>query len=173
MWKEGAFLKCPKCGEALPHGSKFCQYCGSSIQQKPIRKSIVVLIVLFSLSLISNAYLSYQYYSVTQQVISEKSIEVEKRKSAETKAAFLSSELEKAKNEISKLSERVEQLDFVSDLMAEDLDFYENSIGFITPTGKKYHTIHCHYFEEANEYWAHNIEYCENLGYEPCSQCHR
>lgn len=99
--------------------------------------------------------------------------ETEKRRIAEEKAASLSSELKKAKDKISKLSNDVEQLDFISDLMAEDLDFYEDAIGFITPTGKKYHTIHCHYFKEANEYWAHNVEYCEDLGYTPCSECHK
>ena len=49
--------------------------------------------------------------------------------------------------------------------------FLMNSIGFIVNGSGYYHTYDCTEFQNADEFWAHNIEYCESLGYSKCPYC--
>lgn len=49
--------------------------------------------------------------------------------------------------------------------------FLHYSIGFIVRGSSYYHKYDCAVFKAADEYWAHNIEYCESLGYSPCPVC--
>lgn len=49
--------------------------------------------------------------------------------------------------------------------------FLMNSIGFIVNGSGYYHTYDCTMFKNADEFWAHNIEYCEYLGYYQCPYC--
>lgn len=52
-----------------------------------------------------------------------------------------------------------------------DYMFLNRRIGFIVSGSKYYHSFNCSIFQEADEYWAHNIEYCESLGYSKCPDC--
>lgn len=49
--------------------------------------------------------------------------------------------------------------------------FLYNSIGFIVDGSSYYHEYNCPVFQSADEYWAHNIEYCQSLGFNPCPIC--
>lgn len=49
--------------------------------------------------------------------------------------------------------------------------FLMNSIGFIVNGSGYYHTYDCTEFQNADEFWAHNIEYCESMGYSKCPYC--
>lgn len=49
--------------------------------------------------------------------------------------------------------------------------FLYNNIGFIVDGSSYYHNYECPVFQAANEYWAHNIEYCQSIGYSACPVC--
>ena len=49
--------------------------------------------------------------------------------------------------------------------------FLRNRIGFIVNGSSYYHTYRCSTFQNSDEFWAHNTEYCEFLGYSPCPYC--
>lgn len=44
-------------------------------------------------------------------------------------------------------------------------------IGFIVNGSNYYHLFTCSIYKDASTYWAHNIEYCESLGYSKCPLC--
>lgn len=44
-------------------------------------------------------------------------------------------------------------------------------IGFIVNGSPYYHLFTCDVYTSADTYWAHNIEYCEYLGYSRCPDC--
>lgn len=46
-----------------------------------------------------------------------------------------------------------------------------NKVGFIVSGSRYYHNYECTTYKSADKYWAHNIEYCESLGYSPCPTC--
>lgn len=49
--------------------------------------------------------------------------------------------------------------------------FLYNNIGFIVNGSSYYHNYECPVFQAASEYWAHNIEYCQSIGYSACPVC--
>lgn len=49
--------------------------------------------------------------------------------------------------------------------------FLMHNIGFIVNGSGYYHSYDCDAFLNADEFWAHNIEYCEYLGYNQCPYC--
>lgn len=49
--------------------------------------------------------------------------------------------------------------------------FLYNNIGFIVNGSSYYHNYECPVFQAASEYWAHNIEYCQSIGYRACPVC--
>lgn len=44
-------------------------------------------------------------------------------------------------------------------------------VGFISKNSNHYHSYWCDEFQGTVEFWAHNVEYCEYLGYSPCPHC--
>ncbi len=120
-------MKCPQCGKELPRNSKFCQYCGSAIPQKPIRKSVVILTLLLSLSVIGNIYSSYQYYSILQ-VYEQAQEQIKSIKSTATKEKqkriAKEDEIKEKNKKIKKLEDDVEFLSDLVDSMATELYDY-------------------------------------------------
>ncbi|WNX85724.1 hypothetical protein RWV98_05510 [Agathobaculum sp. NTUH-O15-33] len=53
----------------------------------------------------------------------------------------------------------------------QDMLFLSDNIGFITNEGNRYHRFDCSYFNMETEWFAHNVEYCQYLGYSPCEHC--
>lgn len=74
---------------------------------------------------------------------------------------------EKAESLYSSLSEQHERLENFS----IDAAFLYDSIGFIVEGSSYYHHYDCPVYQIADEYWAHNIEYCQYLGYSKCPYC--
>ena len=52
-----------------------------------------------------------------------------------------------------------------------DAYFAIKRIGYIYDGYKNYHQLGCSLIGKYEKYWAHNIEYCEYLGYDPCPNC--
>ena len=69
------------------------------------------------------------------------------------------------KSQLSDLETRIEETEGHS-------NFLMNHIGFVVDGSPYYHTYECIMFRTADEYWAHNIEYCEYIGYTECPVCH-
>ena len=49
--------------------------------------------------------------------------------------------------------------------------FLRYFIGFIVNGSNYYHSYNCDVFQQADIYWAHNVEYCESIGYSACPDC--
>ncbi len=155
-------MKCPQCGKELPHNSKFCQYCGSAIPKIPSHKSFIFLISILSLSIACNVYLAFQFYLTSQSYAQAQ----EKISSAE---AIANSEKQKRREKESELLQLNKDIDKIS----ADLDFFYDKIRFIPSGEKTYHKLDCPHIQGIYKWKAHNVEYCEALGYEPCSECHK
>lgn len=72
------------------------------------------------------------------------------------------------------LQAEVDALDARNEDLTEylfDAIFLYDKIGFIVSGSNRYHSYNCPVFQGADEYWAHNIEYCEYLGYSKCGRC--
>lgn len=90
----------------------------------------------------------------------------------------LESKNERAQKKISNLmeerntlSERLSSANARIDEMREPFFFLLNRIGFIVDGSRYYHNYDCSVFQAADTYWAHNVEYCEYLGYSKCPNC--
>lgn len=77
--------------------------------------------------------------------------------------------------EINSEKEKLKKENFdLFDMWAEvndDFTFYYYGIGLIVDGSSYYHSFDCPIFEEADEYWAHNIEFCQSIGYAECPVC--
>ena len=82
-----------------------------------------------------------------------------------------SMDLEEAEKEISSLQEKVDSKQNIIRSMREESAMLNSSIGFIVDGSPYYHNYWCDTFQNADEYWAHNIEYCAYIGYSPCPYC--
>ena len=69
-----------------------------------------------------------------------------------------------------KVAELEEEL---TDAIFDGMDYYFalKQIGFIYQGYKNYHFYGCELTENATHFHAHNINYCESLGYDPCPVC--
>lgn len=96
---------------------------------------------------------------------------VSKNKELESKITEIEKELSESENELE--NAKKEYGDFLSkqDQYEQELNFLNSSIGFIINGSDYYHNFWCDEFQNADEYWAHNLEYCRFLGYEPCPYC--
>ena len=86
----------------------------------------------------------------------------------------VSSENTKLRDQISDLSDENDDLQSENDELVgyrHDAIFLYNRIGFIVSGSSRYHNYECPIFQAADGYWAHNIEYCEYLGYSQCGLC--
>lgn len=69
------------------------------------------------------------------------------------------------------LQKELETKENVIDLMLPAAYMTEKQIGFIVNGSKYYHQFKCSVYQVEEEFWAHNIEYCEYLGYKKCPLC--
>lgn len=83
-----------------------------------------------------------------------------------------------AKNQINKLvienselSDKLSMFEGRIGDMADSYYFFRSNIGFIIEGSNRYHNYNCSIFQNSDTYWAHNIEYCEYLGYLKCPEC--
>ena len=178
---------CPKCGQLVPEG-KPCdceslspqpgeKLCGTPFiqagqtppgveteQPKPGKRSPVVpLCIAAALLVVCTCILGYRVSVLTaaRDDLAAENVELRSRVSA------LSTEKTQLQEKVNDLEARNEDLSGY----LHDAIFLYNNIGFIVEGSNRYHNYDCPVFQGADEYWAHNIEYCEYLGYSKCGNC--
>lgn len=178
---------CPKCGQLVPEG-KPCdceslspqpgkKLCGTPFiqagqtppgveteQPKPGKQPPVVpLCIAAALLVVCTCILGYRVSVLTaaRDDLAAENAELRSRVSA------LSTEKTQLQEKVNDLEARNEDLSGY----LHDATFLYNNIGFIVEGSNRYHNYDCPVFQGAAEYWAHNIEYCEYLGYSKCGNC--
>lgn len=178
---------CPKCGQLVPEG-KPCdceslspqpgkKLCGTPFiqagqtppgveteQPKPGKQPPVVpLCIAAALLVVCTCILGYRVSVLTaaRDDLAAENVELCSRVSA------LSTEKTQLQEKVNDLEARNEDLSGY----LHDATFLYNNIGFIVEGSNRYHNYDCPVFQGADEYWAHNIEYCEYLGYSKCGNC--
>lgn len=178
---------CPKCGQLVPEG-KPCdceslspqpgeKLCGTPFiqagqtppgveteQPKPGKRSPVVpLCIAAALLVVCTCILGYRV-----------SVLAAARDDLAAENAELHSRVSTLSTEKTQLQEKVNDLEARNEDLSgylHDATFLYNNIGFIVEESNRYHNYDCPVFQGADEYWAHNIEYCEYLGYSKCGNC--
>lgn len=178
---------CPKCGQLVPEG-KPCdceslspqpgeKLCGTPFiqagqtppgveteQPKPGKRSPVVpLCIAAALLVVCTCILGYRVSVLTAA-----------RDDLAAENAELNSRVSTLSTEKTQLQEKVNDLEARNEDLSgylHDATFLYNNIGFIVEGSNRYHNYDCPVFQGADEYWAHNIEYCEYLGYSKCGNC--
>lgn len=178
---------CPKCGQLVPEG-KPCdceslspqpgkKLCGTPFiqagqtppgveteQPKPGKRSPVVpLCIAAALLVVCTCILGYRVSVLTAA-----------RDDLAAENAGLRSRVSALSTEKTQLHEKVNDLEARNEDLSgylHDATFLYNNIGFIVEGSNRYHNYDCPVFQGADEYWAHNIEYCEYLGYSKCGNC--
>lgn len=171
--------KCANCGQQLPRGSKFCEYCGASLKKPKHGGNKVATIILLCMVILfasSTAVFGFLYMDSIQttreatkkadQLVAEMDSVQEDYGDALLDLATANRTVKEQDKEISRLEDEVDEYLFKA-------IFLDISIGIITDLNSgEYHSYDCLEFQNADTYWAHNIEYCEHLGYSPCDRCH-
>lgn len=178
---------CPKCGQLVPEGNPCdCEslspqpgkkLCGTPFiqagqtppgveteQPKPGKRSPVVpLCIAAALLVVCTCILGYRVSVLTaaRDDLTAENVELRSRVSS------LSTEKTQLQEKVNDLEARNEDLSGY----LHDATFLYNNIGFIVEGSNRYHNYDCPVFQGADEYWAHNIEYCEYLGYSKCGNC--
>lgn len=178
---------CPKCGQLVPEG-KPCdceslspqpgkKLCGTPFiqagqtppgveteQPKPGKRSPVVpLCIAVALLVVCTCILGYRVSVLTAA-----------RDDLAAENAELHSRVSTLSTEKTQLQEKVNDMEARNEDLSgylHDATFLYNNIGFIVEGSNRYHNYDCPVFQGADEYWAHNIEYCEYLGYSKCGNC--
>ena len=178
---------CPKCGQLVPEG-KPCdceslspqpgkKLCGTPFiqagktppgvetEQPKLgkRSPVVPLCIAAALLVVCTCILGYRVSVLTaaRDDLAAENAELRSRVSA------LSTEKTQLQEKVNDLEARNEDLSGY----LHDATFLYNNIGFIVEGSNRYHNYDCPVFQGADEYWAHNIEYCEYLGYSKCGNC--
>ena len=137
---------------------------------KPLKWSVVALAVLLAVSIAGNIYQAVDATN-NQREVSELQSELEKQKRAVTTLRTgkdqLAKQVQSLKDEIAELED---YNDFATEYAIAGLFMYD-SIGFIVSGSRYYHRYDCPVFQDADSYWAHNIEYCAGQGYSRHSAC--
>lgn len=178
---------CPKCGQLVPEG-KPCdceslspkpgeKLCGTPFIQagqtppgveteqpkSGKRPPVVPLCIAAALLVVCTCILGYRVSVLTAA-----------RDDLAAENAELRSRVSTLSTEKTQLQEKVNDLEARNEDLSgylHDATFLYNNIGFIVEGSNRYHNYDCPVFQGADEYWAHNIEYCEYLGYSKCGNC--
>ena len=138
--------------------------------KKPKRKPSVLMIVLciaLALSLAGNVWQGVSWASDSAESAEEIRVLNNKIQQKEEAISTYRTRIKEMDDLYSTLSDQHERLeDF-----AVDAVFLYESIGFIVDGSSYYHKFDCPVYRSADEYTAHNIEYCRYLGYRACPVC--
>lgn len=152
--------------------------------RKPQKKGNVVLVVFSTLScalLIAtgvsvffavrsarNASAAEEMYALLQADYESLEDDLESEEAAvrskNAQIRFLTADLETAEEDYDDLFESFAEL-------VEENSFYYSHIGFVVSGEYVYHRYYCPRFQTSDGFYAHNIEYCEYLGYSQCPDC--
>lgn len=142
------------------------------IPEKPVKKAapralVIGLVVALALSLAGNVWQGISWANNSAEsaekirVLNNKLTQKEEAiKEYRTKVGDLNTELARVKAQKEGLYDHLDAALFLY-----------NNIGFIVNGSSYYHNYECPVFQAASEYWAHNIEYCQSIGYRACPVC--
>ena len=142
------------------------------IPEKPVKKAapralVIGLVVSLALSLAGNVWQGISWANNSAEsaekirVLNNKLTQKEEAiKEYRTKVGDLNTELARVKAQKAGLYDHLDAALFLY-----------NNIGFIVSGSSYYHNYECPVFQAASEYWAHNIEYCQSIGYGACPVC--
>ena len=126
---------------------------------------IVCGVLIFSVAILG--YYVHEFRTLSITAIEYNDDLLRENKALEAKNEELQLNTEDLQSRVSELEESNYDLSgYMSDAF-----FLYNKIGFIVRNSNRYHSYECPIFQEADEYWAHNVEYCEYLGYAKCGNC--
>ena len=130
-----------------------------------------ILAVICAVSLAGNGLQAY--WNISQQKTHQAGQSTLEKELSEQKKLVsdlqdVRSDLMSENNELKEKNTRL--LKSVNDIFPE-YSFYVRTIGLIVEGSKYYHSYYCETYKNSDEFWAHNIEYCEYLGYSPCPVC--
>lgn len=142
------------------------------IPEKPPKKStpralVIVLAAALVLSLAGNIWQGVSWASDSAE--SAEKIRVLNNKLTQKEEA-----LEEYRTKVGNLNTELARVKIQKEGLSDHLDaalFLYNNIGFIVNGSSYYHNYECPVFQAASEYWAHNIEYCQSIGYSACPVC--
>lgn len=144
-------------------------------KKKRTTLEVTLMVACCALILLSTA-LGYHVYKF--RALSIAALEVNNGLLQENKD--LEAQIKELEADVAKFQKSVQALEAENASMTDDMIkylpdaiFLYNNIGFIVNGSNFYHNYECPIFQEADEYWAHNVEYCEYLGYSPCGRCWR
>lgn len=149
---------------------------GATLEARPkIRRWIsvltIVLVVVVAAMTAALTYVTGQLNTAKADLAAANSDLISVRSQLSTVTANLDKTrnqaiLDKAKfqRELNNVEERLDEVE-------PAYYFLHNRIGFIVSGSSYYHDYDCPTFNSAPEFWAHNIEYCQYLGYSACQNC--
>lgn len=168
---EAKYKSCPSCGCLLPASRLVCD-CGAFLTRRHVGARIVVLVlsVLCAVSIVGNIYQVKRDQEKSQEITTLQREVRSLEGTVNTMRAsrdFLSNQVQDLKDEIAELED---YNDFATEYAIAGLFMYD-SIGFIVPGSRYCHRYDCPVFQDADSYWAHNIEYCAGQGYSKHAAC--
>lgn len=142
-------------------------------QNKPheFKALCVILAIICVASLAGNGLQAYwnvsqqKTYQVEQTALEK---ELSEQKKLVSNLQDVRSDLMSENNELKEKNTRL--LKSANEIFPEYF-FYVSHIGLIVDGSKYYHSYDCEIYKNSDEFWAHNVEYCEYLGYSPCPVC--
>ena len=142
-------------------------------KRKPVNKALLLRVLTIVLICCLGGLSIYGAYKTSQLTaqLNETSELQQKYNSLKKEYDFLSSEYRNLLVEHATLESEYDVMDEEYLYAIERSGFLMNSIGFIVNGSGYYHTYDCTEFLNSDEFWAHNIEYCESLGYSKCPYC--
>lgn len=142
------------------------------IPEKPDKKVTprtlsIILAVALTLSLIGNVWQGVSWSNESSEAAEE--IRVLNNKLTQKEEA-----IKEYRTKVGDLNTEIARIKAQKESLYDHLDaalFLYNNIGFIVNGSSYYHNYECPVFQAASEYWAHNIEYCQSIGYGACPVC--
>ncbi len=133
----------------------------NSVKSKQ-KKIIVALSIVCAVFLISTVALSIATYTENQ-----------KAKDLQATVKELKDENFELQKDIIHKDGEIDDLTSKYNRAYRKANFLDEHIAFVTnPYADYYHTYSCPTFQNADSYWAYNIEAAEANGYSPCQRCH-
>ena len=166
---EQTVKSCSCCGNTIDPITRKCCVCGKqyfkSISAKTV--CIILLSVLLAASLVGNII-----QCVTNVTLRAKADDLgQDNASLKTEVAELKKDVADYKDDVADLKGSKEYYYEYWYNNNDKIDLMDSSVVFIEDDGTNlYHKYECNKFV-GNDWWAHNVEYAEYLGYNPCSLC--
>lgn len=185
----GKFVVDTETGEVVKESNTTCDHHETvsqpvpAVLEAPSRKSAIFTpaICVLSCACLALAACNLWFWNETQTLHTEIAAISEENSKLEARVSDISKEnarkdveyqsLQNEKAELESKKERSDRLESILGSRVEEVVDELDKIGFIVEGSKYYHRFECEDYTGAQEYWAHNVEYCEYLGYSRCPKC--